>query len=451
MRTKRLSRRTLLRGLAAGTTVGLGLPLLEAMIPSARAEPGDLEPPIFGIFFWGGGVPWHGAHGHPDRADLWTPAATGEGFAPSELLEPLAGRPFSVVTGLEPRTEVPGSPSGQNDGHMRGFMVAMTSDRPRPEDFDHGTHTLTALRPTLDQFVAKHDDYYGDAVPSYRSVHVGVSRARFHDYGHWNAISYNGPESQNLPVMDPAELFGLLFDLGGVDVEELRTRANLLDAVLEDAARLRTRLGQSDRQRLDEHLEHVDQLQRRLEQGAVLCATPDAPANPDDLLGRTAVMGELLAAALACGLTRVFTVQLTSPATVDPFYELGIGNAMHDLCHSGAWNNVRAITHYQMQAFATLLDRLAAVTLPQGGTLLDEACIFGTSEYGEGNTHSVAEMPCIIAGHAGGALRSGVHVRRPGETMSKAHLTILQSLGLDVPSYGFNGGETSEVLGELLA
>jgi hypothetical protein len=178
--------------------------------------------------------------------DLWTPAATGAGYAPSELLSPLAPFQPSVVTGLTPHTEVPPQPPGQEDGHMRGFMVALTGDRIRPEGFDHPSHTLTALRPTLDQYVAKHPEFYGSEKPRFSSLVLGVSPARFHDYGHWTAISYNGPDSLNLPVMEPGQLYNLLFS-APTDTALLGRRAKLLDAVMEDAKSLRTRLGAGDR------------------------------------------------------------------------------------------------------------------------------------------------------------------------------------------------------------
>jgi hypothetical protein len=98
---------------------------------------------------------------------------------------------------------------------MRGWHVALTGDRMRPEGFDHPSHTMTVLRPTLDQYVATHEQFYGKAPPRFRSLVLGVSEARFHDYGHWNAISYSGPDSPIAPVMSPGQLYSLLFDVPG--------------------------------------------------------------------------------------------------------------------------------------------------------------------------------------------------------------------------------------------
>lgn len=455
MSRKLLSRRTMLRGAASGAAVALALPTLEAMIGSNGAAAADAEP-IFGVFYWANGMPWHAGHGpmqagapEAPNPDVWTPQTTGADYAPSELLSPLAPWKPSVVTGLTPHTEVPPQPPGQEDGHMRGFMVALTGDRIRPEGFDHPSHTLTALRPSLDQYVAKHPAFYASGKPRFSSLVLGVSPARFHDYGHWNAISYNGPDSLNLPLQDPGQLFDILFSVP-TDVDLMGRRAKLLDAVVDDAKSLRAKLGAADKARLDAHLEHLNEVKHRLELTGQLCATPPKPGPTDDLIAKTGIMADLLASALACNMTRVFSFMLTSPATTHVFNNLGVPNDMHATCHAGDWQAVKNITLYQMQAFAKLLERLSATPDPMGQTLLDRSVIFGTSEYGEGWQHSVAEMPCLLVGRGGGALKQGVHVRDPGGNYSKAHVTMLRAIGLQTPEFGFNGGQTSEAFKDIL-
>jgi hypothetical protein len=443
----------MLRGMLGASTVAVALPPLEAMLGSNGAFADDSTArPIFGLFFWANGLPWHAGHGttQAGNPDLWTPATTGPGYASTPLLAPLAAHQVSVATGLEPHTEVPGSPDGQGDGHMRGFMVAMTGDRPRSEGFDHPTHTLTALRPTLDQYVAQHPEFYGDYPTLFRSLEIGISKVRFHDYGHWDAISYNGPDSQNPPVQDPAQLYAKLFDIPD-DLEVLERRASVVDAVLEDAKSLRNRLGPRDKLRLEAHLSHLDEVQRRLELAGASCDTPTPPGATEDLHAKTAIMSDLLAIALACDLTNVFSFQLTAPATDHVFSNLGVPDSLHATCHNGHWERVRAVMEYQMQAFALLLDRLAATTDPTGATLLDRACVFGTSEYGEGWQHGPKEHPIVIAGRANGKLVPGVHFREEGGNISRAHVTVLRALGIETPSFGFNGGETTEHLTGILA
>lgn len=453
-----LTRRTLLRGMAGGTAVSLALPPLEAMFDGhgeALAD-GTVAGPIFGVFFWANGLPWHAAHtrsaandpgfnGSVHR-DLWTPAQTGAGYTPSTLLQPLAPYTPSVVTGLEPKTSW--VTSGETDGHMRGFMVALTGDRVNPDGFHHNSHTLTASRESIDQFVAKHPDFYGANTPRYRSVHVGVSGSRFHDYGHWNAISYNGPWSLNPPVDDAGLLFDQLFGSPAAD-GPLR-RADLIDAVLDDFDAVKAKLGAADKLRLEDHLEHLFEVQRRLDAEVVGCPAPTRPNDTIDLVDQTRTLADLLALGLSCGTTRVFTFMLTSPATTHLFSGLGsVRNGMHATCHNGEWDNVRAITAYQMRAFAAFLERLSATQLTMTSSVLDGALVFGTSEYGEGWKHGVQEMPVVFAGGASLGMVQGHHVREAGGNLSKAHVTALRAIGLDVPTYGFNGGETSEAFSEL--
>jgi hypothetical protein len=103
-----------------------------------------------------------------------------------------------------------------------------------------------------------------------------------------------------------------------------------------------------------------------------------------------------------------------------------------------------------MELFARFLDVLAGTTEPTGTTLLDRCAIWGTSEYSEGWKHGTSEMPVVIAGGACGGLRTGVHAREPRGNLCKAQLTLLRSIGLSEASWGWNGGETSDVFGELL-
>jgi len=443
-----MSRRSFLRGSLAGASLSLALPPLEAMLNSKGAwADGTTDDPFFGVFYWANGLPWHDAHGleQAGNPDEWTPA---DGTASSTLLQPLVRHQVSVLTGLEPKTIVPASPGGQSDGHMRGFMVALTGDRPRPEGFDHGSHTLTALRESIDQYVAHHPEFYKDT-PQFRSLEVGISQARFHDYGHWNAISYNGPSSLNLPIMRPTLLHDHLFSAPTDSVETGR-RSRMLDAVLADGNRLKARLGMKDRQRLDAHLEHVHAIQNRLENSIQTCTVPPTPSDEGSLHDRTQTMAELLAIALDCGLTRVFSFMLTSPATTHVFSNLSVPDGMHKTCHDGHLDRVRAITVHQMEAFAIFLDAFANHTSPTGGNLLDRGLVFGTSEYGEGWKHSVKELPVVLAGNAGGRLRQGVHARNVQGNISKAHLTAFAALGLSDQQFGFNGGETSELFTEVL-
>ena len=159
-------------------------------------------------------------------------------------------------------------------------------------------------------------------------------------------------------------------------------------------------------------------------------------------------MGELIATAIRCDLTRCFSLQLTSPASTHIFSNLNVPDGMHKTCHDGHWERVREITRYQMEAFAAFLDAFQAPD-ETGIPLIQKGLIYGTSEYGEGWKHSVKELPVILAGQAGGRLRPQVHVRAPQGNLSIAQLSALRALGLPDQSFGWNGAETNDTFGAL--
>ena len=141
-----ITRRRALRGMLGGSAFALGLPLFERMLNTngtALAQ-GALLPKRYGLFFWGGGLPWNVRHANSVdqnfqhevlEPDQWTPTTTGKGFEITEHMQPLARHQgnFSVVTGLEPHTDIPTDPPGQGDGHMRGVCVSLSGDKIKTE------------------------------------------------------------------------------------------------------------------------------------------------------------------------------------------------------------------------------------------------------------------------------------------------------------------------------
>ncbi|MDP3278616.1 MAG: DUF1552 domain-containing protein [Deltaproteobacteria bacterium] len=457
-----LSRRTMLRGVAATGLATVGLPVLEAMLSrtgEAFAD-GTTPPKRYGVFFWGNGYGWSG-RGH---ADTWTPTGSPSAWTPSEQLAPLAQNTsrvpsVSVITGLEPKTEIPASPGGQGDGHMRGVTNALSADRPRPAGFYHPDHIFALSRPTLDQVIARHPMFVGAMPTRFRSLELSVSNNRFHDYGSWTCISYNGEESQNLPIRSVDALFQHLFGVPVMGSREPGDRVSVLDAVRADAARLRTRLGAADRMRLDAHLEHIGEIQRNLRASAPMCTSPMRPTraggfDPDPsnepLEDKLMAMMQLLAVALQCDLTRVFSMMFTAPGSQTIFRAVGAPSGLHQMCHENRQDIAKSTAIYTMRCFKRVLD-LFANTMDIGGrSLLDNMVMLATSEFSAGDQHVVEEFPVLLAGGGGGTLRGGVHYRQAGGNLARVHLTILRALGLPYASYGFNGAETSEPIAEVL-
>ncbi|HVJ18503.1 MAG TPA: DUF1552 domain-containing protein [Polyangiaceae bacterium] len=469
-----ISRRKMLRGMLRGSAVCLGLPMLEAMLNDhgTALAAGTPLPLRFGVFFWGNGLPWTYRHrGAVDPnfehtlddtlVDEYTPTTEGKGFAVTETLKPLERHLslLNVVTGLEPKTTIPTDPPGLEDGHMRGICVALTADQIQPEGFDHDPHIFAVSRATIDQVVAKHPEFYVGGATAYRSLELGMSSAVLHDFGTWNSISHNGPNSINPPQRDPFKLFEQLFSVKP-DNAEVARRTSVLDVVAEDTRQLSARLGKRDRMRLDEHLTHINEIERRLSVTRAACTAPLAPTGVFDgepaVVEKMDIMSDILVAALRCDLTRVFSIAFTTGASILQMNGAGEINGagahqLHDAVHAGERDVITAFTRMNLGAYATLLDKLTAEVDVNGQTLLDNTVILGTSEYGEGFTHSNKEHPFILAGKAGGKLDTGWHVREENGNMARVHLTVLRALGLSATSYGFNGGESSDPLPFLLA
>jgi uncharacterized protein DUF1552 len=445
----RLNRRTLLRGVVGGAGIAIGLPPLEAMFNSTGTAHADGTgiPKRLGIFFWGNGV----------KVDRWTPANTGAGWTPSTELEPLTAVKdyVSVVSGMEIK-------SGNQRGHHSG-CVGILSGAPLIEQPHASTsYASTFSKPSIDQVAAAAIG----ATTRFRSLELGISTRVVGGEGttlHY--LSHNGPDSFNPPEYDPAKAFTRLFGPdfvppnGTSDPIAAATRnirRSILDAVTADIGALRQRVGTTDKMRLDQHLSNIRVLENRLVDnptgGTAACVVPTKPASFPAVSGKEPIdermqaMSDLLAMALACDQTRVFSIQYTGSVGSTLFWEVMATSGHHDLTHNEPGNQplVHASTIFTMTQFAKLITALKAV--PEGaGNLLDNCAILGTSDVADGFGHTITDYPILVAGKAGGALKyPGVHYRSTTkENTSNVLLTLLNSVGVTLTQFGDKGGLTS--------
>ncbi|MBI2373031.1 MAG: DUF1552 domain-containing protein [Deltaproteobacteria bacterium] len=425
-----LSRRAVLKGVCGGGLVTVGLPPLEAFLgrsPSAAADDGF--PRRFGIFFWGNG-------NLPER---WVPATEGPDWVPSEQLEPLASikHKVTVVTGANVAL-TNRQPHGTGSGAVLSGAPLIIRGR------DH-----TFSEPSLDQLIAAS---IGKDT-RFKSLEVSVRGG--------SGLSYNSPTSMNPPEQDPGRLFDRLFNpergfrAPGSDAPpdpKLRLRRSVLDAVAGDAARLLSRLGRADQARLDQHLTGIRELETRIARleddppDLAACVQPLAPsASFADVEGRpplseiSAAMADLIALALACDQTRVFSHFFSEPVG-DLLYP-GAPAGHHQLTHDepGDQPVVNGIVKFIMKELRMFLERLDAVQEGEG-TLLDHCAILATSDVSFGRTHSIEEYPILVAGGAGGRLLMGHHLRTAGENVSRVGFSLLQAMGVPVSEFGKEDG-----------
>ncbi len=431
----RLNRRDVLRGL--GATVAL--PVLEAMLNTSGEAFGDGTslPVRFGTWFWANGV----------RLSKWVPTTTGTGWAlPAHLaaMEPVKSK-ISIVSGLANF-----SPGFDHWGGRSG-MLSGTSPAT-----DYGTGSL----PSIDQLVAK---AWANRTPL-RSLQLGISQ-QGDGFRPAECVSWSGP-GQNLPAeFRPRAAFDRLFGLQSTDPKaQRRNRARhaVLDLVADDTRRLKARLGVADRQRLDLHLDSIADLDRKILAAPTTCLTLDRPSemplngSHEQLEPVNRAMSELLAIALSCDLTRVFSMAYSSVLGETLFWPVGATLGWHELTHdSGAVAQAKVddVIDFTMRQLAFLLVKLDSIPEGPGTTLLDRCIVYGTSCVAEGLSHDRSDMPILIAGTGAGAIKSGVHYRSTSaERVGKVPMTLLRALALPDAAFGADLGlvARSQAIAQLL-
>lgn len=451
MSTKALHRRTVLRGmLATGAAVAIPLPLLDAMLNQNGTALAQSEMPISPLY-----LTWFFGNGSlPGR---WKPTATGAGssWQLSPQLEPLAEvkSHLTVVSGLENKLVVGGveHPTG-SAGATTGAPLSGNAVRAA----------------SIDQVVA---DLISTGAP-YRSLEVGVTPATPNGpQDSLHTVSHRGPNARNNPEFDPKEVFKRLFggdtqpnpDSGMDEAAKLAAvKKSVLDSVLEDGKSLQGRLGAADKQRIEAHLEAIRAIERRLEAmpggNLAACANPMAPTVDMDRKSEAppavnTAMAELVTLALACEQTRVVSFMFSVPAAHVYYRHLAsdMNDDFHDIiCHGDAGDQsnqprVDKGVLYAMRCLNELLTMLKAT--PHGASnLLDASLVYVTSDTAWGKIHTKEEWPVLLAGKAGGRLRGDEHHNYPGESLSKALLTVAQLMGSTATELGIDAGKVTSPL-----
>lgn len=432
MKRRPFNRRTLLRGMLAGAGVAVALPALEAMLNGngdAYAD-GSGFPKRFGWWFFGNGV-------HPDQ---WVPEKSGEDWELSPQLAPLAPNKdyVTAVSGLKVY-HVNSVPHGSGPaGILTGSPLGKAGD-------NFGSSTFGAK--TLDQI-------YADAVGNetrFKSLELAIERTD-------KTLSYSGSGegAANAPQHNPTEVFNRLFGNGFVEPGDtpiidpkLGLRRSVLDAIGTDAQELQKRLGQSDKQRIEQHFTNIRTLEKQLAKleedppNLAGCKKPNSPLAdyPDEggipqLKAINEVMSDMLAMALACDLTRSFSVMFSRPLS-NLLYS-GNTAGHHQLTHDevGDQPMVNKIVVESMAGLNYFLSAMRKVT--EGSeTLLDHSALLVFSDCSYGKSHAIDNYPLLMCGGASGRLKKGYHYQSPAaENASKLGFSILRMLDIPATEFG---------------
>lgn len=450
-----LPRRTVLRGVLGGGSVALALPLLEAMLNqhgNAHADGSEIPRRLIN-WMWGNGC----------TLSNWTPSSAGPNYSLTSELTPLAAlkSEFTVLSGF--RNYVAGR-RGHHDG-----MAGLWSCHPFIQLDPMGAPYASKFGgPTFDQLVA---DIVGDAT-YYRSLQIGVTKRYESQQGPTlQSMSHRGPDQPLAMERDPQSLYDKLFmSFTPEDDPSAGLRAKALDTVLLDAQRLKKRVGVADKNRIDAHLESIFQLQKQILAIPPNCDLPQKPdVDPYDQDGSeplwdlNAVMAQLTATAFSCDLTRVVSFMFTGPSGGQQFHMLPPNEFLpeypnaKDYSHSDQHQVSHISLDYEqefihrsvvfsMSCLAYMLDVFRNTEVGDSN-LLAHSAVFAASDVAEGWSHGEIDFPLIVAGGAGGRLKSGVgHYRSPNEepvhnislAIAKSVLPIpddIAELGSDSGSY----------------
>ena len=429
---KALPRRTVLRGLGAS----LALPLLDGMVPAFAAMRKTAAAPVkrLGVVYVPNGM----------MMNHWTPTTEGSGFDLPAILEPLEPfrRHIQVLSGMH-------GVDGEGP-HARSSTRFLSGVGAKP---DNGSNLSAGV--SMDQLAGRalgRETQLATLELALDGRDFAGSCDDGFSCAYTNTIVWAN-DTTPLPMENnPRVVFERLFgDSGSTDPAirqaRLRKDASLLDSVTERAGALSRELGARDRAKLDQYLDAVRDVERRIQmaeaQSGRELPVVDQPAGIPGTLGEHArLMFDLQALAYETDLSRVVTFMMGREITGRTYAEIGVPDAHHPISHHqrdpAKLAKLTRINQYHVQLFAELLARLEAT--PDGdGTLLDHSMIVYGAGMADSNAHASQDLPILLAG--GGAGTGGRHVRYPEHTpLANLHLSLLDRLGVPAESLGHANG-----------
>ncbi len=443
-----IPRRTFLHGL--GTA--MALPLLDAMHTTGYAketETGNAPRRMAFVFFPNGAI-------MPD----WKPIGKDRKFSFSKTLKPLERHrdSINILGGL---TQHHGRSNGDGAGdHARCAAVYLTGAQARKTS---GADIHLGI--SADQVAARQ---IGKQT-RLRSLELGVDRGRNaggcdsgYSCAYSSNISWSSATTPNAKEINPRLVFERLFgsDLANESdiVKKKRElyRRSILDLVSEDAARLRNKLGQTDRRKIDEYFTSVRELEQRITKSAKEDEIPQPemarPAGiPREYEEHVRLMYDLMAVAFQTDTTRIATFMVGNAGSNRSYHEVGVKSGWHQLSHhrrdKKKMQEIQRIDQYLIEQFAYFLDKLNAIKEKEG-TLLDNSMIVYGSGISDGDRHQHHDLPIVLAGGGGGTIQTGRHVVYKDETpLNNLFLAMMNRAGADVKEFGDSTGQLGQLDG----
>jgi len=425
----------------------MALPMLESMVPglspiAKAAQSADGLPKRMAFVYVPNGI---------NMAD-WTPSDVGSEFELPAILTPLepVQSDLLVLTGL---AQDKARPNGDGAGdHARASATFLTGCQARKTQ---GADIRVGV--SVDQYAAAR---IGKST-RFSSLELGCDRGKQVgncDSGYSCAYSFNiSWKSESTPMppeVDPRQVFDRLFG-GGARSEYLKNRAlrdqyekSVLDFVLEDANRLKSNLGYTDRRKLDEYMTAVRELEQRIQQAQKYASVlPDynKPTGiPKDYEQHIRLMYDLLTLAFQTDSTRIASFIMAHDGSNRSYPFIGVSDGHHDLSHHGndeaKKQKIAKINEFHVTQFGYFLQKLRSIKEGEG-TLLDNCMVVYGSGIGDGNRHNHDDLPVLMAGKGGGTIQTGRHVKYEKNTpMTNLYLSMLERMGSPAQRVGDSTG-----------
>ncbi len=457
-KTWQISRRTMLKGVGAM----MGLPLLEAMTPlkalSASLAAPSKFPVRMAVLYMANGVNPH----------QWTPAARGSGFELSPILSPLA----KVKNDILVLSELWNAAADTGDGHYvktGGFLTGTTITRTTGSNICSGGISMDQLAARKIGNLTLLPSLELGIEPTNTFVDTNVGFTTLYG-GH---ISWNTPTTPVAKEINPQLAFDRLFRSSHGDTgANAAGNQSVLDLVMADAARLQRKVGKADQIKLEEYLESVRAVEKRIEFDARRKAE-EANADPlvmkeiDRLGGRikdyyadpakvserqsnhtehVRLMLDLMVLAFWSDSTRISTFMFGNAVSGKNFSFLeGVGGGHHEISHhqdnASKLEQYKRINTWHLSQYAYMLEKMKSIREGES-TLLDNSMILLGAGMRDGNAHNPRNLPIVLAGKGGGALATGRHlVYKKGTPLSNLYRSMLTRVGAPAEKFADSTGE----------
>ncbi len=445
---KHLSRRTALKGLG----VAVGLPLLDAMVPAATALAKTAAAPKMRVGFFyipHGAIMWNTPHG--PAMDNWTPGGAGDSFKLSPIMAPLEKHKKYVTSfgKLE-------NAASNNSVHTLNPATWLSTVRP-PGDRP-GANMATTVDQLIAAKIGQETTLPSLELSSETTIQSAACGGSAGGCYYSSTLSFRNASSPLPMEYNPRKVFTQLFGEGDTQAERealINQTSSILDLISERTKSLQGELGSADRAVLDNYLETVREIERRVQKAAARdlsgITLPNAPVGElDSFDEQVKLMFDLLALAYQANLTRVASYIMVAEGTNRTYNHIGVPDSFHPLSHHandlGRIEKLVKIQRWHVERFSDFIAKMAAT--PDGdGTLLDHSIFMYGSNMSNSDRHNNYPLPTMwVGGGCGSVKLGGKHLDLPERTpLANLHLTLLDKCGMKQDKFADSSAEITGI------